>query len=62
MTRARDLVDSTNRERRGVAEADTTYVDRSAVGVHNTNTRRVMISGLFVPIHSHVVSIIPCMC
>ena len=30
-----DWVGSTNRERWGVARADTTYVDLSAVGVHN---------------------------
>ena len=34
-SRIRDLVGSTNRERRGVAEADTTYVTPSAVGVRN---------------------------
>ena len=37
-SRVSDLVDSTNRERRVVAEADTTYVDQSAVGVHNENS------------------------
>ena len=37
-SRVHDLVGSTNRERRGVAEADTTYVDLSAVGVHNKNS------------------------
>ena len=37
-SRARDLVGSTNREIRGVAEADTTYVDPFAVGVHNENS------------------------
>ena len=34
-SRIRDLVGSTNRERQGVVEADTTYVDPSTVGVHN---------------------------
>ena len=37
-SRVRDLVSSTNRERRGVDEADKTYVDPSAVGVHNENS------------------------
>ena len=36
-SRVHDLAGSTNRERPGVAEADTTYVDLSAVGVHNEN-------------------------
>ena len=34
----RDLVGSTNRERRGVAEVDTKYVDPTAVGVHIENS------------------------
>ena len=33
----RDLGGCTNHERRGVAEANTTYVDPSALGVHNEN-------------------------
>ena len=37
-SRERDLVGSTNHERRGVAEAYTTYVDPSADGVHNENS------------------------
>ena len=45
-----------NRERRGVADADTTYVDPSAVGIHNKNC------GLPVHIHSHMVYVMPCMC
>ena len=36
-SRVRDLICSTNRERR-VAEADTTYVEPSAIGVHNENS------------------------
>ena len=36
-SRVRDLVDSTNRERRGVADADITYLDPSAVGIHKEN-------------------------
>ena len=38
----RDLEGSTNRERRGVVEADTTYVDPSAVGVDNENSDEVL--------------------
>ena len=37
-SRVRDLICSTNRKRRGVAEADTAYVDPSAVGVHKGNS------------------------
>ena len=33
-SRIRYFVGSTNREQRGIAVADTTYVDPSAVGVH----------------------------
>ena len=47
-SRVRDLVGSTNRERREVGETDTTYVDPSAV---NT-IRTVVISGLDVLVHS----------
>ena len=36
--RVHGLVGSTNRERRGVAEADTTYADLSAVCVHKENS------------------------
>ena len=34
----RDLVGSTNRERRGDAEANTTYAEPSAISVHNENS------------------------
>ena len=37
-SRVHDLVGGTNRERRGVAKAVTTYVDPSEVGVHNENS------------------------
>ena len=37
----RDLVASTNRERRGVAEGDTTYVGPSMIGVHNENSEDI---------------------
>ena len=39
-SRARGLVGSTNRKRRVVTEADTTYVDPSAVCVHNQTLRK----------------------
>ena len=39
--RVRDLVGSTNREERGVAEDDTTYVDPSEVGVQNENSDEI---------------------
>ena len=36
-SKVHDLVGCTRHERRGVSEADTTYVDPSAVDVHNEN-------------------------
>ena len=52
----RNLVGSANRERRGVAEADTTYEVLSAVGVHSEN------SDVISSIHSHLVDVMPCTC
>ena len=37
-----DFVGSTNHERRGVGEADTTYVDPSAVGVPDENSDDIL--------------------
>ena len=40
-SRVRGLVGSINRERRGVAETDITYVEPSAVGIHNENSNDI---------------------
>ena len=54
-SRVRGLVGSTNREERGVSEADSTYVDSSAVGVHSVNSDAICT-------YSHVVYVMACMC
>ena len=54
------LVGTTTQERRGVAEVDTTYVDPSALDVHNENSK--MMSGISVPLLLDVVYIMSCMC
>ena len=42
-SRVHDLVGSTNRERRGVVEVNTTYVNPSAVGVHKKNINDIWV-------------------
>ena len=56
-----DLITSTNSDRRGLFEADTTYVQPSVVGVHNENSDDIwsictysLKHGLYYALHVHI--------
>ena len=68
-SRVRDLVGSTNHERRGVVQPDATYVDPSPVGVHNENGDDIwficvysLTRGLFNAMHMRIYILLANIC